>query len=118
MDWVFKSPTEQMDTVGNIVQEAGGVIAKACQMCSTLFDSKEDLREIKRQVPTYKCSCGYTNPNGNAAFEHFMMNKDHNLNKSTIEKVVRVERVIIGEVPHIEHFEDDVKILCSKCKGN
>lgn len=124
MDWeiIYKGkdnhPTdEQIDTVGNIYQKSGAVIPKACQTCKQEFWSEVKERPLTQSVPGYKCEdCKFEASAGDAAFEHKITNIDHNLKKIKKERIVTIERYLFGRLAYIRKTEDDVFILCEKCR--
>jgi len=128
MDWswcnirgeVSDIPTNfQKDIVGNIVQKRGGVKPKACQICKKEFKKEIEIKPVVEKVPMYECSCTWKNASGEAAFDHYLTNKDHKLTKTTKERVVRKEKTIKGDTPVIKILDKeenlDYKILCNNC---
>jgi len=108
---------QQIDEVGNIYQKSGAVIAKACQKCGKEFDYTPTMVERKAPVPIYKCTaCSFTNGSGDAAFDH-KLTTDHKVVKTTVERVVAIEKKLLGSLAHITKTEDDVIILCGECNG-
>jgi len=106
----------QQDTVGNIYQQHGGVIPKACQKCKKKFKSKVLQVPITQKVPFYKCQdCKFENPGGDATLEHKIEHIDHNIKKITKDRIVGYNETITGEVSHITKTKDDVIILCAVC---
>lgn len=117
MEWEFSTPTKQVDKVGNVVQINGGVKAKACQKCKKKFDYKVTNVEKKQEVPIYSCEeCDFKNASGDSAFEH-KITSDHKIKREKIERVVGIERKILGEIAHITRLKEDVIITCGKCNG-
>ena len=119
MKWTFlKGVTNmQVDTVGNIVQKAGGVIPKACQKCKKEFTGKIESVPIKQKVPFYKCTdCEFISSSGDAAFDHKILT-DHKLSKIVKDRIVGTENKIIGNFAKISKTKNDVIILCDDCYG-
>jgi protein-arginine kinase activator protein McsA len=122
LNWVNKFADNgqeyQEDEVGNIFQYHGGVKPKACQNCKDPFESKLELVEKKGTVPMYVCkNCDFKNASGDAALDH-KITTDHNILKKTSERVIAIEKKIIGSVAHITQEDNDVIILCSECNAN
>jgi len=114
---VVETP-EQIDEVGNIYQKQGGVIPKACQKCKKEFKSEVKEFPIKQKVPYYKCKdCDFENAGGDVALDHKIQNIDHNIKKITKDRIVGVDRKIIGIVSYVTKTKDDVLILCGDCNG-
>lgn len=106
----------QIDTVGNIYQQHGGVIPKACQKCKKKFKSKLKTIPVIENVPIYKCaSCSFENPNTELAFEHKLLFDKHKINKTTKSRIVDTRRIITGELSHIRKTKNDVFIFCGEC---
>jgi len=108
---------EQIDTVGNIYQKSGGVIPKACQKCKEEFKSEVRDDALTQPVPGYKCeSCTFESAAGDSALDHKLEHIDHNIKKIRKERIVSIERHLFGRMSYIEKTQNDVIILCEKCK--
>jgi len=108
---------EQVDTVGNIYQKTGGVIPKACQKCKTEFHSEVKEIPLTQPVPGYKCeSCTFESSAGDAALDHKLEHIDHNIKKIRKERIVSIERHLVGTLSYIEKTQSDILILCAKCR--
>ena len=107
---------EQIDKVGNIYQKSGAIIPKACQNCKQKFKSEIKEFPITQKVPFYKCNdCDFENASGDATLEHKITNMNHNIKKITKDRIVGVDKKIIGIIPRITKTDDDVIILCDDC---
>ena len=114
---ILVSKDFQVDEVGNIYQLGGGIIEKACQKCETPFSYKEVTRELKQQIPIYKCKeCKFESSSGDDAFMH-NQDKNHKIERKTEEKIVGYEKILEGVISRITKTEDDVIILCDECNG-
>lgn len=109
---------EQIDKVGNIYQKNGGVIPKACQKCKKKFTGKFKTFPVTEAVPYYKCKdCNFENAGGDSALEHKLEKIDHSIKKITKDRIVTVEKKIVGSIARITKLEDDVIILCDVCSN-
>lgn len=112
---------EQVDEVGNLVQrmgkdKIGGIIPKACQKCKKEFKSEIKEFPIIQKVPFYKCKdCDFENAGGDATLGHKIENMEHNIKKIVKDRVVTIERRLVGTKANINKTEDDVIILCDIC---
>lgn len=108
---------EQVDEVGNIYQKQGGVIPKACQKCKKEFKSSIEDFPITQKVPFYSCSeCKFENASGDAALDHKLENVKHNIKKITKNRVISIEKRIVGIISYITQTDNNCIILCQRCK--
>ena len=109
----------QIDSVGNIFQQAGGVKPKACQKCKKEFKSRLKSFPIIESVPFYKCeNCKFENAGGNATLNHKIENTEHKIIIINKDRIVKIEKKIIGIVCKITKTKNDIVILCGKCDGS
>jgi NAD-dependent SIR2 family protein deacetylase len=126
MKWEFvtlygeksNTPTSfQIDSVGNIIQQKGGVKPIACQKCKKKFNPKRELKNLTQLVPLYGCEdCKFTSNSGEVAFEHVIENPTHRFVKKTKERIVG-QNIIKTDRAVISKFEDEVHILCGDCSA-
>ena len=115
-----KIPTSfQVDTVGNIYQQNGGVNPMACQKCKKKFKSVVQEVPLTQKVPSYKCnSCDFDQSSGDAAFLHKSANKNHNVIKVVKDRLVKIQKkTMTGIIPYIKVLKKDVRILCGSCSN-
>lgn len=106
----------QEDEVGNIVQKAGGVVPKACQHCKKHFQSKVVQKEIKQDIPSYKCNlCNFEGNTGDQAFGHTIDQPTHKISRTTKSRLVGYENTLEGRLSYVTKTKDDVLILCGEC---
>ena len=106
----------QIDTVGNICQQRGGVIPKACQKCKRKFNSKPKEYPIEQNIPFYVCKdCEFKSSSSVNAFDHTLDFKIHKIQKSFDKKIVDVRIILSGRSAIIKKLKNDVKILCVDC---
>ena len=108
----------QIDTVGNIVQESGGVNPKACQKCKVEFKSKPIQKPIKQDISIYKCrNCDFESSNPNDVLDHKLEKENHKIKKKKKERIVGYNTILEGTLSQITKTDDDIEILCSGCYG-
>jgi len=118
MEWEILNAFEQKDEVGNIYQQAGGVIPKACQKCKTVFDGKVVSTPITQKVPIYKCQdCEFEDASGDITLDH-KIETEHKIKKESKDRLVGYEREVVGSKANIKTIKDDVLILCDDCNGS
>jgi len=106
-----------IDEVGNIIQDSGAVVPKACQNCKREFASNVEVIQKKGPAPIYACeSCNFRNASGDSAFEH-KLTTDHKIKKTTTERLVSVDKVIKGIIPYVTKEQDNTVILCGECNA-
>lgn len=115
---ISKSSTSfQVDSVGNIFQQSGGVKPKTCQKCGIKFKSKIKESKIIQKVPVYECTkCNFKNTSGSTAYDH-KIETDHKIEKIFEDRIAGEIRTITGNVAHIKKTKTDVNILCGNCYG-
>lgn len=119
MKWKFiNNNNAQEDEVGNILQIGGGVVPKACQKCKKKFESKLVSKEIKQDVPAYKCDkCNFIGGSGDQAFGHTIDSPTHKISRTTKPRIVGYNNTLEGRLSYVTKTKDDVIILCGDCNG-
>jgi len=106
----------QIDEIGNIYQRQGGIIPKACQKCKKEFISEIREFPVTQKIPFYKCEdCDFENPSGDATLGHKIENMDHDIKKTVKDRIVTIEKRLVGNKANVKKTENDVIILCDNC---
>lgn len=109
-----------IDEVGNIIQDSGAVVPKACQKCKKEFTSSVEESPKKENVPFYQCKeCNFNNAGNDQALEH-MMTSGHKINKTVRERIVGFDRKVKSEslahvTTKVENGKTITSILCGGC---
>lgn len=117
---IIDNPTTkfQVDSVGNIIQETGGVIPKACQQCKSIFSAIQQQVPKTQPVKQYECTiCDFKSTDYFEAVDHTVVDT-HKLKITQVSKVVGYDTKLVGKLAKIVKTEDDCIILCQDCEDD
>lgn len=106
----------QMDDKGNILQQGGAIIPKACQNCGKEFTSQIQEDEMKQELNVYKCkNCEFRDARPDQGMLHITQNPEHKIFVELEQRIVGYKHTLVGTISIITKTTDDVIILCRDC---